>query len=377
MTDKTWWIIVIGAAIAGAFTLYHCVIYCCFPPWKAAEEGGEAEGGEPKAEGEGGEAVPDNASDDIKPNETEEFEENMYMATAVVLIKDVEKLVNGTGNSGLRFARIFMTLLLQFGNIGLQMFLLVCLKQLVMRRYTNEIRDLYDSYHAAGGPFNAAGEFDEAAWETWDADTKADLCQMPLSQPGFFYAILIVWAMTILKEIRSTYFFFDLLVMKVPTVSSIKDGLTRPGEEALDSVITGVTGGMKFALIVLVFLPKFFIAATLLWMGSRWLCATPSFADLILNAVALEFILAVDDLIYEGILSKNQVRDVQHTTIENKFASVDPTISGYLFELVWFVFASSWAYVYMYYIQQVLPDYKFDVAKPCSGYIEEEYALKF
>ena len=46
---------------------------------------------------------------------------------------------------------------------------------------------------------------------------------------------------------------------------------------------------MKAIITFLVLLPRFGIACYLLWLGCRWLTATNNFADLILNAVALEF----------------------------------------------------------------------------------------
>jgi len=41
-----------------------------------------------------------------------------------------------------------------------------------------------------------------------------------------------------------------------------------------------------------VLVPRTIITCLLLWLGCRWLLATNNFADLVLNAVALEFILS-------------------------------------------------------------------------------------
>ena len=44
-----------------------------------------------------------------------------------------------------------------------------------------------------------------------------------------------------------------------------------------------------------------FIAAVLLWYGCRWLVNTIDLAELLLNAVALEFVISVDELVFDAL----------------------------------------------------------------------------
>ena len=81
--------------------------------------------------------------------------------------------------------------------------------------------------------------------------------------------------------------------------------LWRQGHEetvlVLDDVgevsITSVSS-MRFLGVSLVMLSRLMVAGGLLYAGSLWLAYTVSLQDLMLNAVALEFVLNVDELIF-------------------------------------------------------------------------------
>ena len=50
-------------------------------------------------------------------------------------------------------------------------------------------------------------------------------------------------------------------------------------------VVVGLTATLKSVLMVSCIIPRYLIDVYLLWLGCRWLAATPSFGDLLLNAV--------------------------------------------------------------------------------------------
>ena len=60
-----------------------------------------------------------------------------------------------------------------------------------------------------------------------------------------------------------------------------------------------ITTPIRWALYLILLLPKMAISMTLLTIRTVWLAATDSFADLILNAIALEFVSAIDELLFE------------------------------------------------------------------------------
>merc|ERR1719343_1737994 len=85
--------------------------------------------------------------------------------------------------------------------------------------------------------------------------------------------------------------------------------------EGDDYLIDALTVYMKGVIVFLVLLPRLLITLVLTWLGCRWLLATTNFADLILNAVALEFILLMKDALYGTLMTRKNKADVTTTKI--------------------------------------------------------------
>ena len=111
-------------------------------------------------------------------------------------------------------------------------------------------------------------------------------------------------------------------------------------------VVVGLTAVLKSVLMAACIVPRYLIDVYLLWLGCRWLAATPSFGDLLLNAaprlvaavlyvipsfsrymeppmwksrfaqVALEFILLLKDTLYAGVVPDRNKRATQNTLIQ-------------------------------------------------------------
>merc|ERR1712224_1012172 len=90
----------------------------------------------------------------------------------------------------------------------------------------------------------------------------------------------------------------------VPSDASISDTVLE-SEDGESYNIIGLTCCTRFCLYVLVVIPKFSICLLLTHIGCRWLTATESFSDLILNALALEFVIGVDENILEFFLPQS------------------------------------------------------------------------
>eukprot|EP00490_Sorites_sp_Unknown_P007800 CAMPEP_0114680824 /NCGR_PEP_ID=MMETSP0191-20121206/54616_1 /TAXON_ID=126664 /ORGANISM="Sorites sp." /LENGTH=79 /DNA_ID=CAMNT_0001958197 /DNA_START=12 /DNA_END=248 /DNA_ORIENTATION=+ len=56
----------------------------------------------------------------------------------------------------------------------------------------------------------------------------------------------------------------------------------------------------RFCLAICVTLPKLMVGVALLYGGCRWFVATESWESLILNALALEFVIGIDELVFEA-----------------------------------------------------------------------------
>merc|ERR1719163_1784339 len=91
-------------------------------------------------------------------------------------------------------------------------------------------------------------------------------------------------------------------------------GSRRATGEVLE--VTSLTVSAKLAIFVFGICPRVGIALYLLWIGCRWLLATNNFSDIILNAVALEFVLLFKDAIYLALVPTRNRIDLENTKIE-------------------------------------------------------------
>ncbi|CAJ1364218.1 unnamed protein product [Effrenium voratum] len=121
------------------------------------------------------------------------------------------------------------------------------------------------------------------------------------------------------------------------------------------------------------------VALVLLVIGCRWLAATQSFADLILNALALEFVINIDELMYEAFTPRSLRNVIELTKLALVTASQkQPTLetTGQLLRNMFFVVALLvWSFMYLNYLQQVLPSFPHDIHDHCSSRFFSKYSV--
>ena len=118
--------------------------------------------------------------------------------------------------------------------------------------------------------------------------------------PWMATACLVAFVLTMVKEWRAT----------------LRLGVAVVGLEAgpRTELVVGADGGdddgtlsllrishARRGLALAALAARSFIAAVLLWYGCRWLVNTIDLAELILNAVALEFVTSVDELVFDAL----------------------------------------------------------------------------
>merc|ERR1712232_914320 len=77
--------------------------------------------------------------------------------------------------------------------------------------------------------------------------------------------------------------------------------------------IVALTRSSRWLIYILVCLPKFIISIAMLCLGCRYLSATANFENLVMNTVALEFVLTVDETVYAACVPvpyRKQVSDI-------------------------------------------------------------------
>jgi hypothetical protein len=271
----------------------------------------------------------------------------------------------------------------------------------------NDAQDLYQKYHTEVFP---NGAFSQTIWENWDSDNdgeaKTNLCNLTKAGPPLFQIVVLwLWTLTIFQDIVENKKFATVIRHLESSTKGTQDGdLQRRNSVSrhdIDGVITSIDPKSR-ALLLLMCGGRLVIALALLVEGYMWLSSTMSFSDLILNAVALGFILEVDGILYtfclppkmraalaeaeladlstehdiDRLIGKGDVRGAMN--LANNHAS---GISSLRSTALWGL--SSILLVFMYVFGMldrfphlaVLPGYKFDVHSHCNDVLPKFLSL--
>jgi hypothetical protein len=114
---------------------------------------------------------------------------------------------------------------------------------------------------------------------------------------------LFLWIVTVIKEVQSAISFIQALWL-VPRENN------KFFSDEKNSSIVGISD-IRRSLIFIVQLFRLAIVVTLGIVGITWLGNTVSVTDLVLNAVALEFVLCVDEILFEALAPKRMKKLIE------------------------------------------------------------------
>ncbi|CAJ1342000.1 unnamed protein product [Effrenium voratum] len=266
---------------------------------------------------------------EVVEREPENLDEDVYGAGVATLVRDAYSCVEGKGDIILRVSRLSSSLLLMVFVISLQVFVILQMQALVASRAVTEIRQIYGRYEFVmygadmahvyltpnGFPRGVDKQyFDAANFGRLTEDEQATACRIPFSQPKLLLPILFIWTLSIVADLRRCGDLFVRLILATPTITSMRDAVVEGEGEC--EIVVGLTRPLKALIMSTCIVPRYLIDIYLLWLGCRWLAATPSFGDLLLNAVALEFILLLKDTLYAGVVPDRNKRTTQNTLIQ-------------------------------------------------------------
>ncbi|CAE7303680.1 unnamed protein product [Symbiodinium sp. KB8] len=320
---------------------------------------------------------------EVVDREPEGLDEDVYGAGIAALVRDSYSMIDGKGDFILRCARLASSFLLMAFVVFLQIYLIKQMQALVASRAVTEIRNIYGRYefvmygadvthnYLTGNGFPRGLDekyFDAANFARLTGEEKDLACNIPFSQMQILVPILFIWTLTIVADLRRCGDLFVRLILATPTITSMKDAVVEGDGEC--EIIVGLTKEVKAMLLSTCMIPRWMIDVYLLWLGCRWLCATPNFGDLLLNSVALEFVVLLKDTLFIGVVPDRNKRATQNTLIQpwqkQERANYRVFLSAFVLVLVSF----SWVFYYIYRFQAVLPDYKWDVHEVCKSYIQ-------
>jgi len=323
--------------------------------------------------------------DDLLEDEYETLDEDTYGMGIAAIIKDSYWIMHGQGPTTARLLQFISAMALILFTLGLQGYFIWELQNLVSSVAVTHARKVYEEYevkmYAKGHLYNnSAGHlrgvggakgsyFRPENFDSLSTDLKDQVCGIPFSQPGFFAAVLIIWTLTVvnnLKRVTELMYHFCWLTPTVPKVTQ----MLKQDDEEKTLIVKGLTCSIKCMLMVFIGIPRTLMNVILLWRGTRYLAATFSFADLLLNAIALEFILLLKDLLWTVVISDRNKREVANIRFISRGEHLG-RVSGTAYIESWFWLIMSATYVGLYFkFQQTLPDYNWDVRDVCREYVE-------
>lgn len=315
--------------------------------------------------------------DEEDERQTFDIPTDAYGAAILAIVRDFQKVLSGD-DVVFFFLQTLVSMGLILLNLILQLGMVYFIKTFVVQTKVFEVQLQYAKFHQA--VFDSNGVLQKELWDEYP--DKFKLCQVGPSKKVFYHVTLFIWIITMVKELRKCL----RLITDIRSVLICKDREDMleetPGDEPGDAPaisIVAVTTPVKIALYVLVCLPKTFICLILMFEGMEWLTATTKFEDLVMNAVAMDFVLNIDELLYQVVLpdeKKTEVEDidfklptVKESKEEEKRREESEMRTGYRDSVSYVGFAIFFVFFYSQFLQNVLPPDLQDVKEVCSGWM--------
>lgn len=305
------------------------------------------------------------------------FDEDVYNAAMYSFIHDTTELVTRTKKDDLHYwanleRLVFSAFSLLINNIIQLTLLWQSYLHFVLPQVTL-VQSAYAGYHAEcfdlGTPVR-----NETKFAVWPDEKKELLCEIVFAaRRDFLYIILVLWWITLVNEVRRCERIAFRRIRMIPTCTEL-DEQFHIDENKIERV-SALTRKTRMLLLIIIVLPKMLISMVLLGIGTLWLTATTSYSELLLNALALEFIVQVDELIFDAIFAESLKEHIQNARLVFPVSSADlkwrGIASGVKRSLGWWLAVLVFVRLYIYYGQHlpyisVLPGYARDI--DCADY---------
>jgi len=141
----------------------------------------------------------------------------------------------------------------------------------------------------------------ESKWANWEGISGPIYC-------GFLMVMLIIWWLAMLSEMRMVYSWW-LLVCYFPTTTDRSGSDCAQMVEEDDAIkinIIAFPRAHKIYTIAFNLLPRTILVMLCSTIGSLFLIQADDYEDLILNCVALTFLIEIDEMIFAGCISDSR-----------------------------------------------------------------------
>lgn len=294
-----------------------------------------------------------------------------YGATILALVRDIPKVLQGEEVADHMLHSVYSIALIVV-NLVVQVGLVYLINDVVVSAKVHEVQVRYQKFHQE--VFDNDANFQQDLWDQYD--DKDLICEVGPGIGPFYLITLFIWVIVMLAEIRSCLR-LCLNIYAMPRCEEMGQMLRNTEER---TSIMALTRPVKTSLFVVVLLPKALICTALLFAGLRWLTATTRFEDLVMNAVAMDFVLRIDELLYEVVIppqKKQQVEDIDFAQIpkqdeDSATREVADKWAGYGNSSRYLIFCFCLVYIYSQYMQEVLPDIS-DAKRLCRPYLAKSH----
>lgn len=313
------------------------------------------------------------------------FRPDVYALSVTSLIRD--SYMNANGHQGV--GRVMQSFLLVAIIFCIQVYLIWGVAQWAPSRdHLQHIYDLfelhmYEDYDISesGHPIGKRGTFDMQKFESFSE--KEAVCRIPFSQPIFCLLALLVWTMTCLAECKAAAELTVSILVRTPRAVSMESALEPEISEQKGSsldrrcnqLVVCLTREIKAAIACFILFPRIAITLAMLWLGSRWLTAAVDLLEVIVNCVALEFVLRMKDLLYAALVPAWEKHEVHHMKICPSRFSDPPDFVSFIGTTVMMFIAMAWVIIYMYYLQSNLVGFNWDVNTVCTAWVLSHYKI--
>merc|ERR1711879_223620 len=146
--------------------------------------------------------------------------------------------------------------------------------------------------------------------------------------------------------------------------------------------IVSLTHTVRALVIIFVVLPRTIIAFYLSELGCRWLSSSASFSAMVLNSLALGFVIAIDEQIYHSILplaTRKQIAETKFLFKEGPEPKDLSTVEmnewvAYARSSVFFACVIIFVFLYGDVFQTVLPSDLHTLHQTCRSYTKATHA---
>jgi len=149
--------------------------------------------------------------------------------------------------------------------------------------------------------------------ETAYEDITSGECDELTMAPFLVMLSVSIYAAFVIKDIEESMRLALLFFVMIPTTAKSKVFKYKKSEDGgWELADVGFSCVRKLGIAGFVILPKLGIAVALLVLGAQYLAASASDADLILNSLALIFVLDLDEMIYVFVTPSFNKRLLEH-----------------------------------------------------------------